>query len=270
MSYSESFLLGLVQGLGEFLPISSSGHLIVAPWLLGLRDAGLGYSVALHLGTLLAVMIYFFKDLWQLTRGGLSYAFCKNEKNQKAFHEMMYLIIATIPAAVAGILLEDFADDTFRAPWLVGCTMFALGALLWKADNQAQKNLAHPQTFTFKMAFIIGCSQALALLPGVSRSGITITTALFLGLTRQQSARFSFLLSTPIILGACVLKFSEIQSAFVHPEALLGLVTSAVVGFLSIAYLMKWVQNSSYKIFSVYRFIFSGVVLLGYIYSAIR
>ncbi len=269
MTYLEGILLGLVQGLGEFLPISSSAHLIVAPWLFGFKDAGLGYSVALHLGTLLAVLIYFAKDWWQLTASSIAYVCKRQELHKKYFWEMVYLILATLPAAVAGIFLDDFAETIFRAPWIPAITMTVLGILLWQADNRAAKNSEQPTNMTLTMAMLIGCAQAMALLPGVSRSGITITIALFLGLSRTQAARFSFLLSTPIILGACVLKLSDVQLAFTYPPAMVGLITSAVIGFLSIKYLMQWIKVSSYKVFSLYRFAFTAVVVVAYIVKAI-
>ncbi len=266
ISYAEAILLGLVQGLGEFLPISSSAHLLVAPWLLHWQDAGLGYSVALHLGTLFAVVGYYWRDWLQLTVGSVRYALKRREPDHQHFREMLFLILATIPAALAGYFLEDYADSVFRAPWITILTMTGLGLLLWRADNQAQKNAERASGITLQIALIIGSAQALALVPGVSRSGITITTALLLGLSRVQAARFSFLLSTPIVFGACLLKSHEVGAAFSHPAALTGLIVSAVAGFLSIALLLKWIKTSSYKVFSIYRFAFAAIVLFVYVW----
>lgn len=268
MTYLEGILLGLVQGLGEFLPISSSAHLIVAPWLFGFNDAGLGYSVALHLGTLFAVLLYFAKDWWQLTASSCLYICKRQDAHKNFFLEMFYLILATIPAGLAGLFLEDIAETTFRAPWIPAITMTILGILLWLADDRAAQNQDRAKPMTLFLALLIGCAQAMALVPGVSRSGVTITVALFLGLSRMQAARFSFLLSTPIILGACVLKLPDVQIAFTHPPALAGLITSAVIGFLSIKYLMRWIKVSSYKVFSIYRFAFTGVIVIAYIAKA--
>lgn len=221
---------------------------------MGFEDAGLGYSVALHLGTLIAVVAYFWKDWWEIGMGTL-------KRDSKQTSLFIYLVLATIPAAVAGLLLEDFAETTFRSPLLVAITMSVLGGILWFADSKAKDNTHTVADVTLRVALIIGCSQALALIPGVSRSGITITTALILGLSRPSAARFSFLLSTPIILGASVLKYKDILWSLTNPQALAGLAASAIFGFLSIHYLLKLVRTSSYKIFCVYRFVFTAVVL---------
>lgn len=268
MSYFEGILLGIVQGLGEFLPISSSAHLIVAPWTLNLSDAGLGYSVALHLGTLFAVLAYYYKDWLQLTWGSLQFVLQKKSEAKPMFREMLALILATIPAGLAGLFLEDYAETVLRAAWIPALTMSGLGLMLWFADQKAEQNLSGKESITFFSALCIGSAQALALIPGVSRSGITITVALFLGLSRTQAARFSFLLSTPIILGACVLKYKDVWLAFTQGPALAGLLTSAVFGFLSIRYLLKWIKTSSYKPFCYYRFIFSAVVIFIYLWRS--
>lgn len=265
MSYFEAIILGIVQGLGEFLPISSSAHLVVAPWLFGFKDAGLGYSVALHLGTLIAVVTYFWKDWFTIFKGSLLYTTKKSPEHKRAFDLLIYLILATIPAAVFGLLLEDLADATLRQPWIVAITMSALGVLLWIADTKGKEGSDTLKHITLKTALIIGCAQALALIPGVSRSGITITAALFFGFTRSESARFSFLLSTPVIFGACLLKYKEVIGSFTNLEALSGLIAAAVFGFLSIQYLLKLVKKSSYKVFCVYRFLFSGLILVMYL-----
>ena len=270
MSYIETILLGLVQGLGEFLPISSSAHLLVAPWLLHWQDAGLGYTVVLHLGTLLAVVAYYWRDWLQLSVGSIRYLWQKRADDKRHFDEMLFLILATLPAAAAGFFLEDLADSVFRAPWITIVTMTGLGFLLWQADNRAQKNQQNEQALTLKIALIIGFAQALALVPGVSRSGITITMALFLGLSRASAARFSFLLSTPIVFGACLLKAHDVSGALSNPVALTGLVVSAVSGFLSITFLLKWIKASSYKVFSLYRFAFAFVVFCVYLYRFAR
>lgn len=269
MSYIEAIFLGLVQGLGEFLPISSSAHLVIAPWFFDFKDPGLAFDVALHLGTLVAVIIYFWQDWVNLTIRPVKHVLKKEDEdgqNKMYFNLLIYLIVATIPGAVAGLLIKDFAEHNLRNPMLVAINMILLGALLMWADKKFRSEDEGLKSVTLKMAMIIGFSQALALFPGVSRSGITITTALFLGFSRTTAARFSFLMSTPIILGACVLKGRFIIEAFQNPQALMGIVTSAIIGFLCIKYLIKYVQFKSYNIFSYYRFVFGIVVMTMYLY----
>lgn len=258
MSYLEAIILGLVQGLGEFLPISSSAHLVVAPWIAQFEDPGLSFSVALHLGTLIAVLLFFAKDWLVIGSGSYRYIFQKKTAERESFWLLVYLILATIPAGIAGLLLDDWAETTFRHPLVAATTMALLGAILFAVDRKVKEK--HDIKISFKIAMLIGMSQALALIPGVSRSGITITTALLLGLTRPSAARFSFLLSTPIILGACVLKYKYFIEIFNNPPAVVGIVVAAVSGFLSIKYLMKLVQTRSYAIFCYYRFVFAAVV----------
>lgn len=264
MSYFESFILGLVQGLGEFLPISSSAHLVIAPWFFEFTDPGLAFDVALHFGTLLAVVFYFWKDWSHIAKGTWNYFFKKRGEDRFSFLLLVYLIVATIPGALAGYFLNDLAEHELRHPLLVAFNMIFLGALLFWADRRVdhtQKNLQH---MTFAFAVVIGVLQALALFPGVSRSGITIMTALLLGFNRVDSARFSFLLATPITFGACLLKAPYFLAALQNPQALIGIVTATLFGFLSIKYLLKLVANFSYKIFCYYRFVFGVVVIILY------
>lgn len=268
MTYFESFILGLVQGLGEFLPISSSAHLVVLPWLADFRDPGLSFDVALHLGTLFAVVGYFWNDWYQISKKSFQFCFLKQIECKNDFLLLTKLVLASIPAALAGVFLDDWAETSLRTPWFVALNMIFLGVvLLWidrkKAGETSVKNIS------MTVAVLIGCSQALALFPGVSRSGITITTALFLGLTRVESARFSFLLSTPIIFGACIFKYKYITESFTDPKALLGILTAALFGFLSIKYLLKLVQTKSYSIFCYYRFVFGAVIFITYFLKGI-
>ncbi|EKD51627.1 MAG: hypothetical protein ACD_62C00215G0011, partial [uncultured bacterium] len=260
MSYLESIILGIVQGAGEFLPISSSAHLVIMPWLLKFKDPGLAFDVALHFGTLLSIIAYFWKDWWQIFSGATAHVrqfiddrrsparVKRAESHRPEFNLLLYLVLATIPAVFAGLLLEDWADTSLRHPLLIAVNMVVLGIVLLRVDKK-KGNLKTVADITLRMALIIGFAQCLALLPGVSRSGITITAALLLGLRRVDSARFSFLLSTPTIVGACLLKAGYITQLFSDSVALVGLVTSAVIGFLSIKYLLKLVEHFSYAVF---------------------
>lgn len=276
MSTLDAVILGLFQGLSEFLPISSSGHLVIAPWLIGFQDPGLSFDVALHLGTLIGVVAYFWRDWWGILQAGLGF---KQRAGAPAlnvvgaasgttsgYHDRMmlwYLVLATVPAAVAGLFLKELAETTLRHPLMVATNMVALGWMLLLVD----KKHVHSRSFgdiNLKIALIIGISQVLALLPGVSRSGITITAALYLGLNRQSAARFSFLLSTPVIFGACLLKAQYITTLLHNPQALLGIGVSALSGFISIKYLIKLVSRYSYAVFSYYRFLFGISVFVVY------
>ena len=187
MTIFDAVLLGLLQALGEFLPISSSAHLVLLPYFRGMEYQGLAFDVLLHAATLLAVILYFAKDWYHLIKDGLT------KPTSKEGRTLWYLAAATVPAGVAGLLLNDWAEHTFRNPLMIAICLMVFACLLWWADRKGGKN--EGQEITFKTLMLIGCAQALAIMPGVSRSGITITAALLLGLSRSTSARYSFLLS---------------------------------------------------------------------------
>ncbi len=266
MPYFESILLGLVQGLGEFLPISSSAHLVILPWISKFKDPGLAFDVALHLGTLFAVVGYFWREWVELfVAAAKSVSMCRRAdvSTLEKPKLLLCLVVATVPAALAGALLNDWAESTLRHPLLVAGCMVGLGAVLLWVDSVA-KHVKSLNNMTVPLALLIGLAQCLALLPGVSRSGITITMALALGFSRSESARFSFLLSTPIIFGACLFKYKYFLTVFTDSHLLVGVTTAAVFGFLSIKFLMKLVQNYSYAVFAYYRFVFGAVVIVIY------
>lgn len=246
MSYLQSIVLGIVQGLSEFLPISSSAHLVIVPWAFHFPDPGLTFDVALHFGTLFALIAYFWKDWIEILT--------------RQHRLLLFIIIASIPAAIAGMLLEKLAESTFRSPLLIAVNMALMGGVLLWADGYSQRGKDLPRV-SFWDSFLIGCSQALALVPGVSRSGITITTGLLRGLDRQTAARFSFLLAAPITAGACLLKAKHFLAANPSGIELTGIAVSALVGFLSIKYLLRFVQTFSYRIFVAYRFLFALAVI---------
>ncbi len=254
----QSLVLGITQGLGEFLPISSSAHLILLPRFMKWPDQGLPFDVALHLGTLLAVTVYFWKDLTNLA---LAWIQPKDPARSGDRLLGLQVLVATVPGAVAGLLLEHKIETLFRSPHLIGWTLIILGVLLATADGltRGHKSLGD---LSWGMAMAIGAAQALALIPGVSRSGITITTALFLGMERRSAARFSFLMSVPIIAGAGVLKFKEILLSPDHIALLCGFLGAAVSGFFAIWALLKYVQKNRYIPFAVYRWALGAFVLL--------
>ena len=250
----QAVILGIVQGLGEFLPISSSAHLIIVPWLFHWSDPGLTFDVALHMGTLLAVVIYFWQDWLNLIRAALS---GKRSEEKRLF---WYLVIATVPGAFFGFLLEDKAATVFRAPLLIGIMMIVMGIILYVADRRQQ--VRRIDTMTVSDAILIGLSQALAIIPGVSRSGSTMTAARLLSMTRADAARFSFLMSTPIIFGAGLLKLRHLTAAAINAPFIAGVLSSFIVGILSISFLLRYLRNNNFKLFVGYRLIVGLGILL--------
>lgn len=255
MTVIQAFILGVVQGLGEFLPISSSAHLILIPWLFKIPDPGLTFDVALHIGTLLAVVAFFWKDWLTLIRHGLS----RGAKSPEG-RMFWFLVLASFPGAIIGALLEQQAETTFRNPLIIGVMLFVMGLLLYLADHYGAKH-QQSESLSLGQSLIIGISQALAIIPGVSRSGITIASGLFLGLTREDAARFSFLLSTPIIAGAGILKLRHLTSAAITTPFLVGVITSALVGFLVIGGLLRWLRRKSFLPFVWYRVFLAASVI---------
>jgi undecaprenyl-diphosphatase len=261
MNILEAIVLGVVQGAGEFLPISSSGHLIVVPWLMGWKEHSLAFDVALHLGTLVAVAGALLGDWVRMIQG--AFTSLKVHGNPFASEDgrrLGFLAVASIPGGVFGLLLNDLAESTFRSAALVAVTMSVMGLILWVAD--ARSGTARGlEAWTFRDAMIMGFAQALALVPGVSRSGATISAARFLGYERNVAARLSFLMALPVTLGAVLLKVPGMLAGGVEAPLIAGVLTAAVVGVLSIRILFAWVRTRSYLPFVIYRFGFSGVVL---------
>jgi undecaprenyl-diphosphatase len=256
----QALVLGTLQGLGEFLPISSSGHLIVAPWLLGWPEHGLAFDVALHVGTLAAVFVAFARDWWQLIQAGFR-GLSRGRPFQDPEGRLLWLLaLGTIPGVVAGLLLEKWADSIFRAPGLVATNMFLMGAVLLLADREAAGR-ADIARLSVRDTLLIGLAQAFAILPGVSRSGATISMGLFLGYRREEAARISFLLAMPITLGAALYKVPKLFAESHETTAIvLGILAAAVFGFLSIRLLLTYVRTQTYKPFAYYRFVFAIVV----------
>lgn len=258
MTILQAVFYGIIQGVGEFLPISSSAHLIVTPWLFGWQDPGIAFDVALHLGTLLAVILFFWRDWIILTVNGLS----KPKTTEgKLF---WYLVFATIPGALIGKMFEDQAESTFRNPALIGAMLIVMGIILYICDKVGRKTDTLDK-IGLGRSFVIGLSQALAIVPGVSRSGITMATGVSLGLNRESVARFSFLLSTPIIFGAGLLKIKDIMHTHIDtmPFAV-AVITSAIAGILSIKFLLEYLKRKGFGIFVLYRIILGGLLITLY------
>ena len=275
MDLFQALVLGVVQGLTEFMPVSSSAHLIIVPWVLGWRDPGLAFDVALHLGTLLAVLTYFWRD-WLDIISGFFASLAARSMGRTLNRRLPWLIIVgCIPGAVVGAIGDQFIESLFHSPneahrasamLAIAALLAMLGALLWLADRLARHRRTLSQ-ISFGDAIVIGLAQALALLPGVSRSGSTITAGLALGLRREAAARFSFLLATPIIAGAGLKKaYDVLQAGFPAAERLpflVGFLAAAVVGYLCIAFLLRYLQRNSVNVFVYYRWLLAlGIVLL--------
>lgn len=265
MTIIHAIIFGIIQGLGEFLPISSSAHLVIFPWLFNFPDPGLAFDVSLHFGTLIAVMLFFWRDWIRII--ALAFGFSENIKIATAIsypkNTLWLLILATIPGALAGFLLEKQAETIFRSPWLIAGTLFFAGLALYLVDKFGQKN-KNFEKISSRNAFLIGISQAVAIIPGISRSGATISTALALGFNRISAARFSFLISAPIIFGATILKFPALINNFNLIE-FIAILSSAISGFLAIAGLLKFIERASYKIFFWYRLIFALIIIVVFI-----
>ncbi len=261
-----AFVLGLVQGLGEFLPISSSAHLIITPWLFHWPDPGLGFDVALHWGTLISAVIYFRNDLKLIIKGFWHSLFKSTRDLQNNIYQKLswLLIIASIPGAIIGKLLESSAETTFRNPLLIAGTLAIMGLILYSADvyGRKHKNL---DRITKWDALWLGFSQALAVIPGVSRSGATMTLGLGLGFKRGDAARFSFLMLIPISFGAGLLKFKDFTDGVTTPELIVGFLTSAIVGYLAIKFLLNYLSRSSFKVFAWYRLALAALIVIVYL-----
>ena len=263
MNSLHAAVLGTVQGLTEVLPISSSAHLILIPKFLKWPESGLTFDVALHVGTFLALALYFWRDVLELT--GNFIGGCRGGLNTPGRKLPFFIIAATVPAALVGKTLEGPIEEIFRgSPAVIACLLILFGLLLAFADTTGAKRWRMDK-MSLKCAMIIGLAQCLALMPGVSRSGITITAALLLGFHREAAARFSFLLSLPIVAGAAILKVGHLlKTGIPAGEGLplaIGISTSAVFGFLSVALLLKLVQRDSLYPFVWYRLLAGGGAL---------
>ncbi len=265
MTTFQALVLGIVQGLSEFLPISSSAHLILIPWALHWPDPGLSFDVALHLGTLIAVLWYFRAEWARLARAAVTLASRGGRPAEGDAgveqRRVWYLIIATVPGAIAGKLLERQADEAFRSPLLIAATLMVMGVLLWVVDIWARQTRPL-SAVTARDALVMGVAQILALVPGVSRSGSTITAGRALGFDRDSAAVFSFLMSMPIIAGAAVLKVPHLLASGVAGLPLaVGITASAVSGWLAIAVVLRYVKSHSYGAFAVYRLLLGAAAL---------
>lgn len=260
MTVWQALILGIVQGLTEPLPVSSSAHLILVPHFMGWPDSGLSFDVALHLGTLLALLSYFRHDWIEMISSAWRVARTRRVESTED-RRLIFLIVATIPGWLAGLLLNDLAETTFRSPAIIAVTLTALGVLLWWIDRKYDQS-RQLDSMTVRDAIIIGCAQMCALVPGVSRSGATMTAGRWLRLDRPAAARFSFLMSMPITFAAVVFKVPEaIGSQNDILPLIVGVLAAAVSGWLAIAVLLRFVVRHSFGVFAAYRIMLGAVVL---------
>jgi undecaprenyl-diphosphatase len=249
----QSFVLGTVQGLTEFLPVSSSAHLVLVPWLLSWQDTGLVFDVALHLGTLLALLIYYWHYWFAM---GASLVNGDRPKRRLLF----LLVTASIPGAIIGLIFEKQAETIFRSPLLIAVALALLGVALWLFDRfEPQKRSMDEMTYLD--ALLIGLSQAFAVVPGVSRSGSTITMGRIVRLKRDDAANFSFLMATPIIAGAGLIEGRHLVANGIPHDIWIGFAAAALFGLVAIAALIRFVRTRSYEAFVWYRIIFALFVI---------
>ncbi len=254
MEIYQALILGIVQGLTELLPISSSAHFEIIKWIFE-WEIPEAFDVALHFGTLLAIVIYFFKDWLELIKGGFKYV-VKKEKTVQG-RMFWYIVLATIPGGIIGFILDTFFSDVLDIPWVIATALIVMGIVLYFVDKKCKSETEYEQ-MTLKQTFLIGLSQALAFIPGVSRSGVTMTTARALGVKREAAAKYSFLLSTPIVFAATVYKFKDF--VFDLPF-IIGVLASFIVGIFVIKFLLKYLQKGSFKGFAIYRVI-AGILII--------
>ncbi len=263
MTIIQSIILGIVQGLTELLPISSSAHLFLIPWIFNWNIPE-SFDVALHFGTLLAIGIFFFKDWIELIIGGYK-MIVKKEKSTEG-KMFWYIVIATIPGGIIGFVLDKYAESILTKPLIIAIALIVMGVILYLVDKYAKKETEY-KDMTFKQTFLIGLSQALAFIPGVSRSGITMTAGRALGVKREAVAKYSFMLSAPIVLAATIFKLKDFIEYFLIADIsgiiafAMGVIMSFIVGIMVIKFLLDYLKKGSFKIFAIYRIIIGIVVI---------
>lgn len=259
MTVWQAIVLGIVQGLTEPLPVSSSAHLALTPYFLGWSDPGLAFDVALHFGTLLALVWYFRREWLEMISSAWRMA---KTRRVETVHDrrVLYLIVATIPGGIGGLLLQDLAETTFRSPVVIATSLIVMGVLLWVVDRWSARSRVLEE-ITMRDAILVGCAQVLALVPGVSRSGSTMTAGRLLKLDRPSVARFSFLMSMPITLAAVIVKMPDaLREHGASLPLLAGVVAAAVSSWFAIAVLLRYVARHSFGIFAIYRVLLGIVV----------
>jgi len=260
----QSIILGAIQGITEFFPISSTAHLVLLPWFFSWTDQGLPFNVALHMGSLIAIIYYFWRDWILIIKEFLQSVLKGSFEGRPNGKTGLYLVIATVPGALAGLLFEEYAAGLLRHPLSIAFSLSFFGVVLYFSDRVSKKNKTVGE-MNIVDCIIIGLSQALAIIPGVSRAGITITGAMFRNLNREEAAKFSFLLGAPLIAGAGVFEARHLEySAVMSVPFIAGVLASAVFAFLAIKYLLRFLRKSSYTVFVIYRL--GLAVLIAFLY----
>ncbi len=260
MTLFQAIVLGVVQGLAEFLPVSSSAHLTLTPFLFGWKDPGLAFDVALHFGTLIALIWYFRTEWIELTHSAIRIA---RTRRIASVHDkrLAFLVVATIPGGIAGKLLNDYAETTFRSPLLIAAALAIMGVLLWSVDRFAARSRSIEE-ITLRDAVLVGLAQVTALIPGVSRSGSTITAGRALRLDRASAARFSFLMSMPITLAAVVVKLPEaIRADGLSMPLVAGVSAAFLSSWLAITVVLRYISRHSFGVFALYRLLLAAAVV---------
>lgn len=264
MEIYQALILGIVQGLTELLPISSSAHLTLIPQIFQWNAVPDSFDVALHFGTLLAIGIFFFKDWINLIIGGAKKVFKKEDSVDGRM--FWYIVAATIPGGIIGFILDKYAEDILSKPLIIAIALIIMGIILYIVDKKAPTKTEY-KDMTFKQTFLIGLSQALAFIPGVSRSGVTMTTGRIMGVSRESAAKYSFMLSAPIVLAATVFKIGDFIDYLAVATStgiiafILGVLASFIVGILVIKFLLEYLKKGSFKIFAIYRVIVGLLVI---------
>ena len=267
--YLQAVFLGVLQGLTEFLPISSSAHLRIFPELFGWGDVGAAFTAVVQIGTELAVLIYFRKDIWRIARAWVLSLFKPEYRGALDARMGWFIIVGSLPIVILGILLKDVIEENFRNLWLIGCTLIILGIVLGIADRIGSTQKVIKQ-MNLRDAVLMGSAQAMALIPGVSRSGATLSMGRFLGYEREAATRFAFLLAIPAVVGAGIFELKEIghvgeavpgQADYGWGPTITATVVSFVVGYAAIAWLLRWVTTKSYTPFVIYRVLLGAGVL---------
>ena len=263
MDFLRAVVLGVVQGLTEFLPISSSAHLAIIPKLLGWDDPGAAYTAVIQIGTELAVLLYFWRDIWTIGSGWVRGVFSREARQAPEWRMGWFVIIGSVPIVLLGLLLQDAIDREFRNLWVIGTTLIVLGIVLGIAERVGRKT-SPIDDLTMTHAILLGLAQAGALVPGVSRSGATISMGLLLGYERAAATRYAFLLAIPAVVGAGIFKLKDIggDNTYGVGPTIVGTVVSFVVGLAVIHWLLKYVSTHSYTPFVVYRVGLGAVVLV--------
>lgn len=263
MNLIQAVVLGIVQGLTEFLPISSSAHLLMVPWIMGWEEPPFVFDTSLHIGTLVALLIYFRSDIVNLAKSFFRILKTRNIREDQEGKLTFLIIIGSIPAGLLGVLFEKKIETHLHSPYVIVTTLIVLGIILWLTDKTGKKSRTLDE-IELQDALLIGFAQAMALIPGTSRSGITMTAALFSGFNRETAARFSFLLSIPITAAAALYKLKDLLKMDMTPDIMVnftcGILVSGIVGFLCIKYLLKFLRTNSFAVFAIYRIIV-GIML---------